>query len=162
MKIYYETNKERFAERKRAWEKANPEKIKAYKRAYYKANKEKIDAYKRSYYAANEEKIRAYQEANKEKRKVWCKNNRAKLNAKAVRHQAQMLKATPPWLSSKMKEEILAKYQEAQILSESTGIPHHVDHIIPLQGKTVRGLHVPWNLQVIPAIENLKKSNRLL
>ena len=69
---------------------------------------------------------------------------------------------TPNWLTKDQKRQIEIEHQLAAWCTKVTGIKYHVDHIVPLQGKTVSGLHVPWNLQVIPASDNHKKSNRFV
>jgi 5-methylcytosine-specific restriction endonuclease McrA len=66
-------------------------------------------------------------------------------------------RATPPWVDRNL---IRPFYQEAARLTAQRGISHHVDHIIPLRGDDVSGLHVPWNLQVIPWTENLRKGKK--
>lgn len=65
--------------------------------------------------------------------------------------------ATPDWLTEDHWAQIHAFYREAQALTEATGEEYHVDHIVPLAGKHVCGLHAPWNLQVLRGIENVKK-----
>ena len=67
---------------------------------------------------------------------------------------------TPPWLTSEDHALIEAKYAISKWLSDVVGIKYNVDHIIPLRGKLVSGLHVPDNLCVIPAALNFKKNNK--
>jgi hypothetical protein len=91
----------------------------------------------------------------------WRKENPDKHCARQNRRRASKLNATPTWLTESHNLHIQCKYSLAKMLSRETGIQHHVDHIVPLKGKTVCGLHVPWNLRVIPAIDNLRKSNKI-
>ena len=70
-------------------------------------------------------------------------------------------KATPPWLTEEHKNQIKIFYVKSKKLTIETGVQYSVDHIIPLKGKLVCGLHVPWNLQVITHRENCSKNNRI-
>ena len=90
----------------------------------------------------------------------WVRENKDKNCAKAARYRAGKLKATPPWLTEEDMHSIQVEYSLALWTSEVMGQEYHVDHIVPLKGKLVCGLHVPWNLQVIPALENQSKGNR--
>lgn len=66
----------------------------------------------------------------------------------------------PLWLNQAHWAEIEGMYHFAKVMEQITGQKYHVDHIEPLQGRDVSGLHVPWNLRAIPARENMRKSNR--
>ncbi len=94
----------------------------------------------------------------KENSKNHAKNNPDLYAAKTSKRRAAKLQRTPKWDSE--SHLIQAKYQLANMLTRETGKPHHVDHIIPLQGKKVCGLHVFSNLRVILGEENIKKSNK--
>lgn len=89
----------------------------------------------------------------------WQKNNKGKVNAVTAERHASKLLRTPSWLTKEEKQRIRCYYQLSAMRTRESGIPWNVDHIIPLQGENVSGLHVPWNLQVIPASDNFKKSN---
>lgn len=92
----------------------------------------------------------------------WRENNLAKHNAQGAKYRASRKTGQPNWLTKEQLEEIQQFYIEAKRLTEETGIQHHVDHICPLQGTDTCGLHVPWNLQILTATENICKSNKLL
>lgn len=121
---------------------------------YKDANKDSISAYHRERYVRQRAEIMARNED-------WRLANMAKQVARVTRYKQRRRNAAPAWLTSEDHSRILTKYKEARWMTERTGVRHHVDHIVPLQGKTASGLHVPWNLRVIPARENQKKFNRL-
>jgi hypothetical protein len=136
------------------------------KKDYYKENREKILEYKQEYYELNSEELvlkkRRYRELNPDTQKIWASKNKDKVANYTSKRRAKKLQATPKWLTVEQIAEIDFYYWFCQLVSEDTGIKHHVDHIVPLQGKTVCGLHVPWNLQILSASENCSKSNKLI
>jgi 5-methylcytosine-specific restriction endonuclease McrA len=98
-------------------------------------------------------------------RKQWGERNREQLRAldadparraKLALRKRRCRERTPPWAD---RAAIQAIYEVA-IAYRRAGLDVHVDHIVPLKGENVSGLHVPWNLQIIPAKENLSKGNR--
>lgn len=95
-------------------------------------------------------------------RSNWKKRNVGVVNSNTASRKKHIRKATPNWLTDEHRDQIKWFYSEAQRLRSETGIPHDVDHIVPVRGELVSGLHVPWNLRVIPSIENQKKNRKLL
>ena len=96
----------------------------------------------------------------REYRNAWKEANRTQVLADNKVRRRKHRDATPPWLTRKQKSEIRQLYQIAITMTQTTGEQYVVDHIVPLRGESVCGLHVPWNLRVITQEENLKKSNK--
>jgi ATP-dependent Lon protease len=137
---------------------------------YYQKNKETITKSQKEYYVKNKDKVIArkiaWSKLNPESLKTaqakYAKNNPEKFAIKASTRRARLLKATPKWLTESDIVRMNAKYQLAAMFNEYTGEEWAVDHIYPLKGKEVCGLHVPSNLRVIPWLENVKKGNRII
>lgn len=125
-----------------------------YKREYYRKwrieNREKVNK------AAADWRVRNL-ERSKEVSNSWKRKNPAKHAAHTMQRKAAKLQRTPAWADT---DEIQKFYDEARRISKETGLLHHVDHIVPLQGKNVSGLHVQNNLQVLGAKDNMLKGNR--
>lgn len=99
----------------------------------------------------------------KNKNKVataWQKRNMSQVLASTRRYQASKLNRTPNWLTKDHLLELQEFYSMAKELETVFPWKQHVDHIVPLRGKTVSGLHVPWNLQIISAKANMQKGNK--
>lgn len=146
------------------WEKGNQTRAE-YFRQYNQS--EAGQKAKREYYERNKEAVVARAQARPDGDKRRYKNNHKVANPDMYKELVSLRRrrfrqATPNWLTATQRMEIRLKYRLAIELSRATGIRHAVDHIIPLQGEEVCGLHVPWNLQVIPQTENLKKYNKLV
>lgn len=122
---------------------------------YYIENSDKIRTNRSKYYSENKEeeslKMKKYYESNKESFLEY-----------SAKRRATKRNSCPSWLSPKHRSEIKSLYKMAKNITEKTGNIHHVDHIVPLTNEFVCGLHVPWNLQILPASENLSKHNKLI
>lgn len=179
----YEKRKEAKLAKCREYRQTNGERIADYMRDYYQRNKEAIIEKCREYQSQAERKLadkirqaERYKELREEIRKRQNAYNatpegRAKQRERYKRHyernqdyytanrakrRAAELKAMPEWVDSK---ELLVFFKKARALTRKTGVKYAVDHIVPLRGRNVCGLHVPWNLQVITWQENAKKLN---
>jgi hypothetical protein len=122
-------------------------------RIFAASNPARIAAASRQARASNNPAYRAGQAR-------YRKRNRAKYVALCAKRRAATQTRMPPWLNQTHYAEIEGAYLFAKVMEQITGQKHHVDHIEPLQGEDVSGLHVPWNLRVIPARDNFAKGNR--
>jgi hypothetical protein len=144
--------------KKKEWDSKNVEYVRAKAMEWHYANYDKCKEKKaiviKNWRKNNIEKCREYA-------KKCYQNNKEKSFAKSALYRANKRNAAPKWLDKNMQEQIANLFKIAKEMSRKTGIKYEVDHIIPLQGVNVSGLHVPWNLQVITQFENRSKHNRI-
>ena len=147
---YRDANREATRQRNRDWYAANKSKVEKINRAWRQRNVERLREYYRQYRKDNAE-------AARQRSREWYSRNPEKVYEKSAAERAMRAKATPQWVDRKALLEI---YTAAKALRHA-GEDVHVDHIVPINNPTVCGLHVPWNLQILPASENIQKSNKL-
>lgn len=149
---------------------SDPQKYRGKTRAWRSVpeNAAKVDAYMQQWLSDNAERVRKGQKErslrwyikNAEKARAnasqWRKDNPARVAANNASREARKILATPQWANPDRIREI---YVEARRLTLETGIEHHVDHEVPLRGRTVSGLHWEGNLKIIPAAQNVSKKH---
>lgn len=115
-------------------------------------NKKKVNDWWAEYREENRARLR-------QNAKKWRTVNKGKKNADTAKRFAAKMLRMPKWLTKEERVRIDCYYQVAAMRTKESGYSWHVDHIVPLRGEKVSGLHVPWNLRVIPAQENMDKGN---
>lgn len=131
---------------------AKPE-TSAYRKKWQQENREIVSGYSKKWYANADPEVLA------KNRKDYRNRNPEMFAKHSVKRRSFEKAAMPKWLSDDEKNEIKLIYLKRDFINDVTGIKHEVDHVYPIQGKNCCGLHVPWNLQIITALENKKKTN---
>ena len=127
--------------------------VKEYLKIWRSLNIEKTAVLSKEWYDQNKQRKQKFM-------RDYCKNNLDKFSAHNAKRRAAKLNRMLKWGKELLKPEIDNWYKRAKLASIFMEQEYHVDHIVPLQGKNVSGLHVPWNLQLLTKSENLSKGNR--
>jgi hypothetical protein len=140
--------------------KCRSENEREYKKQYKADNRIAVSEYNKKYHEENKEErisyMQDYRDNNKDYFKNWRKLNKDLCRAQLAKYRSKKAKATPDWVD---KEDLKGMYTLAKRLENLCGVSYHVDHIVPLNGENICGLHVPWNLQILEAKMNLSKGN---
>lgn len=179
MRAWRNANPEKMRAAAKKWQAANPEAVKLNRLAFYWKDPEKRRADTLAKYHSQKNKYRAFaaasyqrnkdvrlkeskrwhaenRERSRQIKRAWKERNPEYLRADRARRRCLEAKSCPAWAD---RVALRQPYEEARALFLLTGQKYHVDHIIPIRHKLVCGLHVPWNLQVLPAKENMQKTN---
>lgn len=148
---WYANNRERYRETNKEWYSRNRGDVRNRQKKWYEENKDKLKEYR----IKNSELLRA-------KARDWQRKNPARCVANVSARRAAKAKCTPAWLTEQHLSDIRRIYSEARKKTADTGIAYEVDHIIPISHPSVCGLHVPWNLQILSAEDNRRKSNSIV
>lgn len=98
--------------------------------------------------------------ARRQNSRTSARKHAARVKAAKIKYETKRTHATPPWLTKEHWAAMDRIYAKARHMTRTMGILYAVDHKHPINGKTISGLHVPWNLQILPQAENARKSNR--
>lgn len=149
--------------------KMSPEKVRAKNRRYHEQNPGWRKQAAKNYRAkpgmleALAESTRLWRlqnpERSKEAKRKYNSENPGRVRFWSSNRNARKAQATPIWETAADRARILAMHTEAARLTVERGEPYHVDHVIPIAGRKVCGLHVPANLQVLRGTDNAKKHN---
>lgn len=147
-----------------AWQKVNLDKGRARAARWRKANPDKSRASTQKWRDSNRERHLAYKlmwnKENPEQALAWRKLNPYKLAKVTANRRARMANATPAWFSEFDEFAVEEAYELAVRRQITTGVVWSVDHVVPISGKTVCGLHIGVNLQLLPSVLNSSKGNR--
>jgi hypothetical protein len=144
----YDIRPEYYAEKARLWGAAHKDRKKELQSTPEMREKARI-------------RIRQWVKDNPEKSKAssikFNAENKALVRSYKALRRARVRQASPPWTTKAIKDAMTAIFQDAEALTAATGEPHHVDHIVPLAGSVVCGLHLPQNLRPLPGVENNRR-----
>ncbi len=172
LREYAAKNREQAYARVNAWREANPAQVAEKHKRHVEKHPDKVAINQVAWKKRNAEKVRIANknraakkraeqpEKVKEAKKSYVQRNRDVVNAAVARRKAARLQRTPKWLTAFDKLKIQCIYSIAAMLTRHNEEPWHVDHVIPLQGDLVSGLHVPSNLQVMRGVENVRKHKK--
>lgn len=152
---WYQRNKQHVLERSKTWQQSNKARETERLRAWYDARKVEVQATRKAKLLADPDRKARFDEYQKR----YYEENRHLWTEKSARRNRALQQATPAWADFKA---IRAVYRACMKLTDETGQRHEVDHIVPLRGRNVCGLHVEHNLRIVTLRDNRVKGNKLI